>query len=135
MEAPALPGLGSDRDPPSSGAPEKAFRDHAGVREISARYEAFYREANHGASPTPGAKQNSQIAGLIRKHGAAEVERRMSIMFTSPPPWMAPPFDLGTLVLLFDKFATASSSARNGRVGRPDISLEDHENDPGLGVA
>jgi hypothetical protein len=52
----------------------------------------------------------------VEKHGRAEVEKRITIMFTAPPRWPAPPYDLQTLSLHFDKFATPSG--KGGMIDR-----------------
>lgn len=72
-----------------------------------AAFDAAFR-AQNGAAPTWGAKQGAQVRELVTKHSAAEVQRRIGVLFTAPPSWLVPPFDLGTLVQHFDKLAAPS---------------------------
>jgi hypothetical protein len=44
------------------------------------------------------------------------VQRRIGILFDSPPSWLKPPYDLGTLVQHFDKLVMASVGSSSGRV-------------------
>lgn len=77
------------------------------------RFEAAYQ-----AKPSWGQKQGSQLKRLLGSHSAAEVQRRIAILFDSPPNWLTPPFDFGTLVQHFDKLVVASvpRGASSGRI-------------------
>jgi hypothetical protein len=80
----------------------------ADVQRCIACFDQHYRDANQGAKPTWGSRQYVAMRQLVEKHGAPEVEKRITIMFTAPPRWPAPPYDLQTLASHFDKFATPS---------------------------
>lgn len=86
------------------------------MQRCIACFDQHYRDANSGAKPTWGARQYVTMRQLVEKHGAAEVEKRITIMFTAPPRWPAPPYDLQTLSLHFDKFATPSG--KGGMIDR-----------------
>lgn len=77
------------------------------------RFEAAYQ-----AKPSWGQKQGAQLKQLLKSHPAAEVQRRIAILFDSPPNWLKPPFDFGTLVQHFDKLVVASvpRGASSGRI-------------------
>lgn len=95
-----------ERSPPAAATP-KAARDKAeveGLRPTIAAFDAAYR-AKTGVAPTWGAKQTAMLKPLVKAHGAAEVQRRIEILFTAPPRWLRGPHDLGTLVSQFDKLA------------------------------
>lgn len=111
--SPSVSGRGARRPPKSDDAPEVASAD---VQACIAAFDRFYREANSDARPTWGGRQYVQMRQLVEKHGRAEVEKRIAIMFTAPPRWPAPPYDLQTLALHFDKFATPSG--KGGMIDR-----------------
>jgi hypothetical protein len=73
------------------------------VRAFNDRYVAAY-----GVGPTWGERQGKQVKRLLKAHGAAEVQRRIGILFDFPPDWLTPPFDVGTLEQHFDKLAVPS---------------------------
>ncbi len=88
----------------------------AAVQACIACFDALYRDVNSGAKPTWGARQYVQVKTLVDKHGQAEVEKRIKIMFTAPPRFPAPPYDLSTFVQHFDKFA--QPSGKGGMIDR-----------------
>lgn len=87
------------------------------VRRCIDRFDALFRDANGGAKPTWGARQYVTMRQLVTKHGADEVEKRIVHMFTAPPRFPAPPYDLQTLVVHFDKFAQPGT-LRGGMIDR-----------------
>lgn len=91
---------------------------------IDAFHRAFKKRAN-GAKPTWGDKQVGQMNGLLAKHSAAEVIRRIEILFTAPPAFLAgcQP-DLGTLVVHFDKLATPAQERKSLAQSALDQQLE-----------
>ena len=83
-----------------------------GQQETVASFHAAYVAA-YGAKPTWGGKQAGQIKRLVVSHGASEVQRRIAVLFSGQgPTFLAPPFDLGTLVQHFDKLAQPSAQPR-----------------------
>lgn len=74
----------------------------------------MYREA-YDADATWGPKQGSIVARLLKAHAPDEVVRRARIMFFERRRWPAPPYDVGTLSVHFDKFAV--SRGAGGMVG------------------
>lgn len=103
---------------PPDGVPGRA-------EAIDAFHRAFKTRTN-GVKPTWGPKQLGQMDGLLAKHSAAEVIRRIEILFTAPPAFLAASIpDMGTLVSNFDKLAQpAQSSARKSPT---QIALEELE--------
>lgn len=87
------------------------------VRAAIDVFDRLYREANDGAKPTWGERPFASMRTLVQKHGRDEVCKRIEIMFTAPPRWPAPPYDLASLVQHFDKFAKPSTN-RGGMVDR-----------------
>lgn len=84
-----------------------------GLAETRDAFDAAYREQNAGAKPTWGARQIAQLKKLISAHTAAEVQRRIAVLFSpGAPGFIRPPFDIGTLEFHFDKLAQPSASAR-----------------------
>lgn len=93
--------------------------DHAAVvAAFTARYEQAY-----GTKPTWGSTQGAMVKRLLTKHPAAEIGRRIAILFDSPPPFLAEsPRDLATLVQHFDKCVAPT---RNGARASPAAALID----------
>lgn len=86
------------------------------VQSCIGTFDDLFRQVNSGAKPTWGARQYVQMKQLVEKHGTVEVDKRIRIMFTAPPRFPAPPYDLQTLVLHFDKFA--QPSGKGGMIDR-----------------
>jgi hypothetical protein len=76
--------------------------DHAA---FIAEFTRLYAENNAGSKPTWGDKPGAMVKGLLSKHPLDECIKRMTNMFRAPPDFPGPPYDLGSLVLHFDKFA------------------------------
>jgi hypothetical protein len=102
---PTLPLTGIDpaatkaRKAKASGAPTP------GMQECIAAFHDRY-VARTGHAPTWGDKQCGMLRRLIDMHGSAEVIRRIGVLFTAPPAFLATsPPDLETLVQHFDKLA------------------------------
>ncbi len=123
-----------------AGADEEAARDGARARRskpesidgYQATVDAFhvrYSAAYGGAKPTWTNKQGAIIKRLLKAHGAAEVQRRINVMFDSPPTWLKGPFDVGTLAQHFDKFVSAPDAPPSGSVGRFDPSMNPKDDD------
>lgn len=127
----------------SGSGSEEVTRDGARVRSrkpadtvdgYQATVDAFhvrYSGAYGGAKPTWGAKQGAALKRLLKQHGAPEVQRRMAILFDSPPSWLKGPYDVGTLVQHFDKLVGVESAAGgpSGTVGRFDPSMNPKDDD------
>lgn len=73
-------------------------------------FDAAFREAYDGAKPTWDARAFGVMQSLVVKHSIAEVLRRMSIMFTAPPRWPPPPYNLQSFSMHFDRFANPTST-------------------------
>lgn len=76
-------------------------------------FSEHYARANGGNAPTWNTRNRKRLADLVIEHGAPEVERRIRIMFTSPPKWPPPPYDFATLVSHFDRFASPTNGRAN----------------------
>ncbi len=87
---------------PKRGRSEPTSDHGRAIDEFDRRYQAKYQ-----AKPTWGPKQGQQISRLLKSHPAAEVIRRIGILFDAPPPFLANSApDVGTLEQHFDKLAT-----------------------------
>ena len=113
LEAASTRARGARRGRHASDLP---LSDSADVQACIARFDELYREINGGARPTWGGRQYVMMKQLVDKHGRAEVSKRIEIMFKAPPRWPAPPYDLQTLAMHFDKFATPSG--KGGMIDR-----------------
>jgi hypothetical protein len=100
-----------------------------GYQDAVAAFDARFTTA-YGSKPSWGKRQGGQIKTLLRAHGRDEVLRRIAILFDSPPSWLKGPFDLGTLVLHFDKLVVAVVSDRSTGRAEPQRP-EDYEADRG----
>jgi len=76
-------------------------------------FHALYLTA-YGTKPSWEGKQVGMVKKLVARHGAAEVQRRTSILFDSPPAFLTGPHDVGTLVQHFDKLVRPSTTRRGG---------------------
>lgn len=111
----------SQKPPDSAGAssssrPRKAKKKPPppdGYQEFIDSFTAAFELANN-CRPTWGARQGAQVKNLLKAHGLDECLRRMDVMFTSPPPWMATR-DLGTLQAHFDKLAQPHRERKTSR--------------------
>lgn len=85
--------------------------------ELQLAIDAFDRAFTdaYGARPTWGAKQCAQLKRLLSAHGLDEVLRRMGLLFGGALSWPPAPYDLGVLVLQFDRLVAPTS----GRGVRP----------------
>lgn len=85
--------------------------------------DAFHARflSKYGTKPTWGAKQGSQVKALLKSHGAPEVTRRIAVLFDSPPSWLSGPFDLGTLVMHFDKLVGRPQPAQTPMQAEPPL--------------
>lgn len=95
------------------------------VDAFHVRYSAAYG----GAKPTWGAKQGAMLKRLLKAHGADEVQRRIAVLFDSPPTWLKGPYDIGTLAQHFDKLVAAPADTPSGTVGRFDPSMNPKDDD------
>jgi len=96
----ALDNLKSKVDDSTGKVPD-GYRDT--IADFDSRYQAAY-----GSRASWGKRQGGQIKTLLRAHGAAEVRRRIGILFDAPPSWLKGPYDLGTLVQHFDKLVVGA---------------------------
>lgn len=69
----------------------------------------------YASRPTWGPKQGAILKSLLKKHSPDEVLRRAEIMFFDSRKWPAPPYDVATLSVHFDKFAVGKG--RGGMIG------------------
>lgn len=77
-----------------------------GMQECVADFHERYRARVPGSNPTWGPAQGNMMRRLIEAHGAAEVRRRIRVLFTAPPAFLATSTpDLATLAQHFDKLA------------------------------
>lgn len=95
-----------------AGAPGRLpSSDHALV--VAAFHDRFL--ARYGSAPTWGSKQGSQVKRMLKAHPAAELVKRIAILFESPPAFLAScPPDMGTLEQHLDKLAAPSRSHGSG---------------------
>lgn len=100
---------------PASAPSGPRERSRSAVKKGGADSVVTARDAFHAAylgkyetKPTWGAKQIAILKRLVTAHGADEVVRRIGILFTSPPQWLAESsVDVNTLANHFDKLAVA----------------------------
>jgi hypothetical protein len=95
-------------DGPAEGAPWNAM-----VAEL----DRLYRGANAGARMTWEPRHFARLKRVVARHSTDEVVRRARIMWSAPPPWPPPPYDVECLVRHFDRFATPYRG--KGIVDRP----------------
>lgn len=100
---------GEEKVAPASGA--KSPKAPPGYAEVIAAFDARYESA-YQAKPTWNSRTGKQVKELLARHSQAEVTRRIDILFSSPPAFLKPPFDIGTLVQHFDKLAQPASAQR-----------------------
>jgi hypothetical protein len=67
--------------------------------------------AAYGSAPSWQGKNSKLMSTLVKSHSSAEVIRRTEILFDSPPAWLKPPFDVGTLSQHFDKLVAPSQGS------------------------
>jgi hypothetical protein len=80
-----------------------------------ARFDELYAAKNLGSRPSWGGKQGKLVKELLQRPGGLpEALKRAENMFCAPPPWPAPPHDLGTLVQHYDRFARPHNGAKVG---------------------
>jgi hypothetical protein len=72
----------------------------------------------YGRKPTWNKATIGMMKALVDGNGVDEVNRRSDILFTSPPSWLKPPYDVATLVKHFDKLVQPAREERDPRVGR-----------------
>jgi Sec-independent protein translocase protein TatA len=118
-----IPGEASPLRAPPSQQSRAIAKPATGYTETVALFDRLFF-AQNGVKPTWGAKQGAQLKALLERHGAPEVQRRTEILFAGRgPAFIRSPFDLGTLVMHFDKLAAPADQApRNS--GR-DLSTDD----------
>lgn len=79
-----------------------------------ARYESAY-----GRKPAWSPKEGAIVKRLLGQSDAAEILRRMAILFDHPPDWLHPPFDIGTLSSAFNRLVVESAPRTSNRA-QPD---------------
>lgn len=102
--------------------PKPARKPPSGHQVAIDCFEQAYRAA-YGVGATWNGRSAKGISSLVKAHGSDEVCRRIGLLFSSPPAWLKPPCDVGTLVQHFDKLVPAQPSRPDPRYGR----LEPHE--------
>jgi hypothetical protein len=103
----------SEKPRKSKKASEGSSPRAEGLRQVTDEFQARYLERT-GVKPTWGAKQIAQLKPLVLQHGAAEVCRRIGILFDHPPKWLTGAPDVGFLVSHFDKLAITASDQLDG---------------------
>lgn len=84
----------------------------------------------YGTAPDWKGKNAKLIHELAGAHGNDEVIRRTKILFDSPPDWLKPPFDVGTLKSVFDRLVIAPKNIAVGQYRvDPDTKFETGEVD------
>lgn len=85
----------------------RAARPPSGDRQTFIhRFTELFSAKSLGTAPDwkSGKAQGHVTTLLAKEGGVAEAIRRAENMFCAPPPFPKPPFDIGTLVLHWDKF-------------------------------
>lgn len=75
-------------------------------------FHEYFMRTHDGAKPSWEPKNVKRMHELVRVHGLEAVQRRISILETSPPLWPPSPWDLDTFAKHFDKVAAPSKGAR-----------------------
>lgn len=104
----ALP-PGDDDKPTKAKKPKKEKTEgyHAVVEHFHNRYMLVF-----GKKPTWNGKTGRLLTALIKAHDAAEVSRRIDVLFDAPPSFLASSApDIGTLSQHFDKLVGARPNA------------------------
>jgi hypothetical protein len=105
--------------------PESEPSGSPGFAAVVAKFDALYKRASGGAAPTWGKKPGGQLNTLLAKHAAAEVIRRIEILFSSPPAFLSGSLpDVGTLVQHFDKLAAPSRAPASRSQTALDAQME-----------
>jgi len=96
----------------------KAVKPNPDHGQFVEAFSKLFAASNEGAKPTWGGKQGKQVKDLLKDHGIETCIQRAQNMFEAPPKFPPPPYDLGTLVGHFDKFAKPhkSNDIRHGHV-------------------
>lgn len=95
-----------------------------GFQDVVDEFDRMYRDANDGTKPSwRGGRNTKLIRDLVAEHGRDEVIRRIRVLFVSPPSWLRPPHDVGTLARHFDKLVPVDAIARNGKHGRHELAI------------
>ncbi|HEU4727651.1 MAG TPA: hypothetical protein VFT22_07175 [Kofleriaceae bacterium] len=115
-----IPDPDPDKRPASPGRAGRAPSGDLG-RAIETFDTRFRQRYGRGCDWQP--KQCSQLAGLVKRHGLEEVERRTGILFDHPPSFLrdSPP-DVGTLLRFWDKLVVPSGSSRQPAARSPPSS-------------
>jgi len=88
--------------PAPAPAPKKPEAVPSGQQAVIADFHDRYLKA-YGTKPAWSPKEIGIVSRLVKQNGDAEVRRRIAILFDSPPSWLAPPYDVGTLSQHFNK--------------------------------
>jgi hypothetical protein len=89
-----------------------------GLREVTAKFFELYERA-YGQKPGWAGREVTLVKSLLKRAGPDEVIRRMVVMFTGPPEWLSPPYDIATLSSQFNKLVQLSTPRAFGR-SQPD---------------
>ncbi len=92
-------------DPASRPVGPDLKSDHV---QVIAAFDTAYRD-KYQSKPSWGAKQGAQVNRLLKAHPSTEIIRRIGILFSSPPSFLAgSPPDIATLEQHFDKLSQPS---------------------------
>lgn len=129
--ASVLPSASASASAPVSDPVPALVLDHCepsgspGYPDVVARFDTLYKQRTGGASPSWGKRSGGMINGLLARHPAAEVIRRIEILFWQPPQFLSGSVpDLGTLVQHFDKLAAPAQERKSMAQTALDNQLE-----------
>lgn len=96
-------------------APE--YRSQGPTTDYARAIDAFDRrfQTAYCRKPTWGGRQGKAIKRLLSAHGLDRVLVAIEVLFTSPPRYLSPPYDVGTLETHFDKLIPLGPSAPGRR--------------------
>lgn len=104
----------------------------APTRMVTDVFKALFVKA-YGHKPTWNEKTGKQLKRLLAQHKPEEIIRRIGVMFSGRVRFPPPPYDFGSLVQHFDKFAGPAvngSSQRRAATPSTDHPDDDHLVDP-----
>lgn len=124
------PALAPDHTPAPDQETPEAASGSLGLRQVTDCWQEHYVDRTQ-VNPTWGATQTKLLTPLIKQHGPDEVCRRIGILFTAPPTFLADGVpDIKTLVANFDKLAMPSKpngQRQSGRLTAADLAAEARE--------
>lgn len=132
------PALDQDRSAPLALIPPSSLKpESSGTREAIAGFCDRFR-SKYSSAYSVAKRDAGQMQTLVTKHGRAEVERRVAILFDAPP-WRlsqnAP--DIGTLAANWNQLVAPAraAGARNAEARSEPASAEQHAADAARGTS